>query len=55
MYAKIRVAITTQDRKPARIQGGSLATADELARHFEPLVVERGRGRDPTNVRRVVE
>ena len=50
-----KITITTSELRQALLQGGSPATPEELRKRFDALISERGKGKDATKLRFVIE
>ncbi|MDR3298636.1 MAG: DUF6079 family protein [Candidatus Accumulibacter sp.] len=50
-----KITVTTGELRQALLQGGSPATPDELRKRFDALISERGKGKDATKLRFVIE
>jgi hypothetical protein len=50
-----KIAVTGDDVKQALLAGGSPATLEDLRRRFETFLTERGKGKDASKLRFVVE
>lgn len=50
-----KITVTTGDLRQALLQGGSPATPEELRKRFDALISERGKGKDATKLRFVIE
>jgi len=50
-----KITIKADELRQALLQGGSPATPDELRKRFDALISERGKGKDATKLRFVIE
>ncbi len=50
-----KIIVTTGELRLALLHGGSPATPDELRKRFDTLVSERGKGKDASKLRFVIE
>jgi hypothetical protein len=50
-----KITVTTGELRQALLQGGSPATPEELKKRFDALISERGKGKDATKLRFVIE
>ena len=50
-----KIIVTTGELRLALLHGGSPATLDELRKRFDTLISERGKGKDATKLRFVIE
>jgi hypothetical protein len=49
------ISVTTSELRQALLQGGSPATPEELHQRFDALISERGKGKDASKLRFVIE
>lgn len=50
-----KITVKADELRQALLQGGSPATPDELRKRFDTLISERGKGKDATKLRFVIE
>ena len=50
-----KITVKADELRQALLQGGSPATPDELRKRFDALISERGKGKDATKLRFVIE
>ncbi|MCH1984717.1 DUF6079 family protein [Achromobacter xylosoxidans] len=50
-----KITVKTDELRQALLQGGSPATPEELRKRFDALISERGKGKDATKLRFVIE
>jgi len=50
-----KITVKTDELRQALLHGGSPATPEELRKRFDTLISERGKGKDATKLRFVIE